>query len=237
MNEKVIQSESEKLYVPVKDEPMHVQILENPFVRVYTASLAPGEKTMFHRHSEDTIYIVLSGGDVSTELLDASQSCPAELPRSLRLHSKLWMGLRKFFNGKLRLYAGFFFFMPSKKFPTIHRAAASKNNQKDVDLIGVEILKKSNGNAEVNFDKKYFKKDFDSDNFGIYQFKIQPGQISDFSSYNCSGLITAISGTVLFNLKAQELKAGKAHWCRLSEIGNITNKENTIFKALVIVVR
>jgi hypothetical protein len=110
---KKIKFNNKSRYVHVTKEPLHIQELENDFIRTYRASLAPGVQTDFHRHSEDTIYIVLSGGTVSTELMKYSPECPTVLPLSFHLPAKLKWGVQRFFTGSLKLPAGFFFFMPS----------------------------------------------------------------------------------------------------------------------------
>jgi quercetin dioxygenase-like cupin family protein len=43
--------------VPVEQEPHHRWIFENQYVRVLDVVLAPGESTLFHTHSHDSIAV------------------------------------------------------------------------------------------------------------------------------------------------------------------------------------
>jgi hypothetical protein len=49
-------------YVEVNDESNHVERFKNDWVRVYMATIAPGTKTLFHRHRENTLYVAVENG-------------------------------------------------------------------------------------------------------------------------------------------------------------------------------
>lgn len=44
-------------YVEVHDEPIHRRQFSNEYVYVYIAGIRPGETSLWHRHSENTLYV------------------------------------------------------------------------------------------------------------------------------------------------------------------------------------
>jgi len=60
-------------YVEVTKESLHTEIYKNEQVRVYIATIPPGISTLYHRHSEDTVYIVLEGGTMSMKNFKGSK--------------------------------------------------------------------------------------------------------------------------------------------------------------------
>jgi len=55
--------------VPVEQEPRHRIVFENKNVRIYDCLIPPGDMTLFHIHSFDSIAVVVSGGKARNELL------------------------------------------------------------------------------------------------------------------------------------------------------------------------
>lgn len=70
--------------VPVQDEPHHRWEFENQYVRVLDVVLAPGESTLFHTHSHDSIAVRLNEATVQRQNLGkewepASKVMPGEV--------------------------------------------------------------------------------------------------------------------------------------------------------------
>jgi hypothetical protein len=126
-------------YVEVADEPLHKQLYANAYFRAYVASLAPGQATLYHRHSENTLYLVLNGGRMRTVTFKGAPRSPMVFSRSFPFYRKIWLALQNIFGGSAYLPDGLSFFMPSKAQPSIHLAAASRRNRHDVCLMGIEI--------------------------------------------------------------------------------------------------
>ncbi|MBI9103577.1 MAG: hypothetical protein JEY99_14280 [Spirochaetales bacterium] len=76
MNKLRMKKLDKKSWLAVKPEPLHIQEFEKSYIRAYHAILTAGEETQFHKHSEDTLYIVLKGGAVATVLMKKNLSCP-----------------------------------------------------------------------------------------------------------------------------------------------------------------
>ncbi len=132
--------DAETGWVEVADEPLHKEVLSDKHFRIYRVSLSPGQATQFHRHSEDTIYVVTKGGRMSTRTLKGFKPSPMVFARSFPFCRKLWLGLQVVFTGSAWLPDGLAFFMPSRSHPSVHRAAASRRNRSAVCLIGIEML-------------------------------------------------------------------------------------------------
>jgi hypothetical protein len=126
-------------YVEVAAEPLHKEIHADSYFRAYLANLDPGQATVYHRHSQDTLYLVIKGGRMSTRNFKGCKRGPMLFPRSFPLYKKLWLALQNLFAGSAYLPTGLSFFMPSRKHPSIHLAAASPHNRETVCLMGIEL--------------------------------------------------------------------------------------------------
>jgi quercetin dioxygenase-like cupin family protein len=54
--------------VPVEQEPRHRVVFENKNVRIYDALIPQGDLTLFHTHSFDNVFVVVSGGKGTNEI-------------------------------------------------------------------------------------------------------------------------------------------------------------------------
>ncbi len=79
--------EPETGFVDVRDEPQHHHRFENEFVRVYDVRFAPGESSLYHRHSKDTMYVTVFDTKVydHTFQTEEDQAQTHELPLGLSL--------------------------------------------------------------------------------------------------------------------------------------------------------
>jgi hypothetical protein len=60
-------------YVEVRDEPDHRQQFENASARLYEVVILPGKTTLYHRHSQNTIYLTVSPTKISSRLAGSEQ--------------------------------------------------------------------------------------------------------------------------------------------------------------------
>ncbi len=58
--------------VPVEQEPHHRIIFKNRNVRIYDAQIPPGDSTLFHTHSFDSVSVIAGGGQGTNELIGES---------------------------------------------------------------------------------------------------------------------------------------------------------------------
>ncbi|MEM7541810.1 MAG: hypothetical protein AAF384_09495 [Pseudomonadota bacterium] len=97
--------------VDVYSEPDHECLYDNRHVYAYRVRIAPGQQTLWHRHTEDTIYFSLASGRGHEELIDVPTKV-TELP------------------------CGGIFSRLHKNQPLVHRV--SNVGERDFNLIGAE---------------------------------------------------------------------------------------------------
>jgi len=61
-------AQSQQAAVPVEQEPRHWVVFQNNYVRIYDCLIPPGDVTLFHTHSFDSVITVVSGGKVRGEI-------------------------------------------------------------------------------------------------------------------------------------------------------------------------
>ena len=59
--------------VPLQEEPRHQKVLENRFARVFDVQVPPGDASLYHRHSHDSVFVTLSGAKIWTESSDGAR--------------------------------------------------------------------------------------------------------------------------------------------------------------------
>jgi hypothetical protein len=128
-------------WVSVADEPSHHELFWNDYVRVYMASIEPGARTLPHRHDENTLYVVVSGGASSTIPAPGSESVPYRFPRSISTIRKLRWLARRTLLGSVYLPVGACLYMANRDRPVIHSVRASRRNRGTMLLMGIEILR------------------------------------------------------------------------------------------------
>ncbi|MDP4093592.1 MAG: hypothetical protein Q8920_09550, partial [Bacillota bacterium] len=111
MTREVIQEPLE--YVDVKYEPEHKELFKNRYIRLYRATIKPGGKTLYHRHNEDTVYIVIHGGVIGSQVV-GSNRYPMEFPKSFGILKKVSWGIRNLLTGYILMPDSFFFVMRHK---------------------------------------------------------------------------------------------------------------------------
>lgn len=74
---------TENEWVHVRDEPNHFHRYENEYARVYDVRFEPGQKSLCHRHDEDTLYIAVHAARVRERALGESEFTEMELPAGL----------------------------------------------------------------------------------------------------------------------------------------------------------
>ncbi len=66
-------------FVPVKNEPHHHLKLQNEYVQVFDVVVLAGESTLYHRHAEDYVYVVLGNASLKAQVLGKeAQDLPAK---------------------------------------------------------------------------------------------------------------------------------------------------------------
>jgi len=125
-------------WVPVTEEKNHRELFRNDLIRVYMAVLPPGSHTEYHRHDQDTLYIVIAGGSSSTDTVEGR--APYRFGRSVVLWRKMAMLFSRALCGYVRLPTGSAMFMANRSLPIIHAVKAAPGNTSPMLLMGIEFL-------------------------------------------------------------------------------------------------
>jgi hypothetical protein len=165
-------------YVEVANEPLHKEVYADGYFRAYLATLSPGQATLYHRHSEDTLYVVIKGGTMRTTGSKGEKRSPMVFPRSFPLHKKLWLALQNVFTGSAYLPDGLSFFMPSRKHPSIHMASASPHNRDEVCLMGIELYYGSATCPSLVHDSMPWRVEYDHASFKVFAYTLAPAASS-----------------------------------------------------------
>ncbi len=62
-------AQPQQTVVPVEQEPRHWVVFQNKYVRIYDCLIPPGDTTLFHTHSFDSVTVVVSGGQARNEFM------------------------------------------------------------------------------------------------------------------------------------------------------------------------
>ncbi len=164
-------------YVEVTAESLHKEVYAGPYFRAYRVLLSPGQATDYHRHSEDTLYVVIKGGTMRTISFKGERRGPMVFPRSFSLYRKLWLALQNGATGSGYLPDGLSFFMPTRKYPAIHRAVASPHNRSEVYLMGIEIRCGSASRPAPAYAALPWKSEYHHASFGAFALALVPAAV------------------------------------------------------------
>ncbi len=77
--------QNEVEWVHVRDEPNHFHRYENDYARVYDARFAPGERSLYHRHDEDTFYVAVHAARAREQALGDDTVNEVDIPAGIAL--------------------------------------------------------------------------------------------------------------------------------------------------------
>jgi hypothetical protein len=163
---------SEDFFVEVSDEPVHAEIFQNNKFRIYVATIPPGQMTLFHRHSHDTVYAVLEGGMIKNENHGDQKKNHVVFSKTTGLLKMMTMGLCKLFTGYVKFQDHLIFIMQNKNRPVIHRAIASPKNPCNMRLMGIEVYGNPDAKKQTAFQGKSVTHEFASDHFSVFSLAL-----------------------------------------------------------------
>ncbi|MEW6441995.1 MAG: hypothetical protein AB1640_13755 [bacterium] len=204
--------------VEVRDEPMHRHLFENERFRVYCATIPPGGRTLYHRHSEDTLYVALEGGVSCSRTIGPRYGTRYRFPRSFGSFAKAWFGVRGLLLGSAHVPKRSFFLMLNRGFPVAHRVSASRRNAKDMKLLGIEILERGGADrgSRAGFPPSV-KMEYESKDFAVLSVRVEPGSATRTVRFDGPGMVVSMSDRLTFTAPDEggqlcarlELKAGE----------------------------
>jgi nucleoside-diphosphate-sugar epimerase len=211
-------------YVEVNDEPNHVERFKNDWVRVYMATIAPGAKTLYHRHRENTLYIAIEGGIHHNDLPGAQKQRSIGLPRSLRLATKVAWALRRLVFGTVDLPTSTMVMQYHRDFPIIHRICASSKNGHPMELLGIEMFRHPARRIDTPLDASEFAMEYTDAEFTAYRVRLGAGRSTGRRRIPGPGLLVMTTGSGRLSTgndfaSSFELSAGGVRW--LGEAANL----------------
>jgi hypothetical protein len=158
---------SDDTWVEVRDEPRHQRRFENDYARVYDVRVAPGDRTLFHRHTEDTFYVAIENARVEDQTFGESQSRTSDVP------------------------AGIALCRPHRDEPLIHRVC--NVGQTGMRMIGAEVSRSPEVSAEKPLESPGHALQWETPRIRAYLLELAPGECTGEVHYDFSGLTVALS--------------------------------------------
>lgn len=117
-------------FVEVLDEPCHKPFIQNSRINVFIAKLARNNTTLYHRHKENTVYVVIAGSLCRTQVLGSDVRAQEYLTGDC-------------FTAEHRLK------------PMIHRVECLNESPSDAWFVGSEILQDKAFDSDMILEHKH----------------------------------------------------------------------------------
>jgi hypothetical protein len=226
-------------YVDVNDEPHHVERFRNDWVRVYMATIAPGTKTLYHRHHENTLYVAIEGGIHHNDLPGAQKQRSIGLPRSLGLATKVAWALRRLVFGTVDLPTSTMVMQYHRDFPIIHRVCASAKNALPMALLGIEVFRHPARRNVAPLDASGFALEYTDSELTAYRVRLGAGRSTGGRRIAGPSLLVITTGRGRVSTgddlaSAVELGAGSVRWLGEDADLHLANVGNDALDALLV---
>ena len=185
-------------YVEVLNEPLHKEIYRTNRFRVYRAVIKPGASTLYHRHSQNTLYITFSGGRIKNIPFRKGQKNRIIFGKSLKKSGLIKLAFERIFTGFVPFPDGLIFFMPNRDSAVIHKAKASSSNKKDMILTGIEILSGHSPDKPFLSGNSCFTEEITQPGLHVLSLSLQPGESYTAGRTLTDVLIMGIRGETEF---------------------------------------
>lgn len=169
-------------YVSVRNEPQHRHEFENESVRIYDVLLPPGHITLYHSHTQDTLYVAVHGSK-----LESSSLTGFSLPLALPVPS------------------GMVFWRGHKDSHLVHQI--TNRGDAAARLIGVELkqeatdwLDKPLSSTGLNYEDTYSKA-------RVYKVELAPGEHTEIGNDGFKGVMVSMNNSTLEIGRESELGA------------------------------
>ncbi len=161
-------------FVEVADEPRHYPRFENDHARVYDVRFKPGESSLYHRHSVNTLYVTVYATQVFDQTYGDEHGVTHQLPAGL-------CGCR-----------------PHGREPLIHRVR--NDGEGLMQMIGAEYKTAPNTLADQPLKAPFHTlvdDPFKGESIRCYQIDLPPGASTGVLDYRFSGLVVSLSEATL----------------------------------------
>jgi hypothetical protein len=228
-------------YVEVNDEPNHVESFKNDYVRVYMATIAAGSKTLYHRHSENTLYVTIEGGIQHIDLPGSQKERSVGLQRSLKTCTKIAWAIRRLVVGTINLPTSTILMQYHRNFPIIHCVCASATNAQPMKLLGIEVFPRVIQRNGIPLDTSGLELDYSDEEISVYRIRLDAGNALGRRAITGPSLLVMISGHGRLKwgvgvASSFALGAGNVRWLGASEELNLANAGLDKLAALLVVI-
>jgi nucleoside-diphosphate-sugar epimerase len=228
-------------FVEVNDEPNHVERFSNDWVRVYMATIAPGTKTLYHRHRENTLYIAIEGGIHHNDLPGTQKQRSIGLPRSLRLTTKVGWLLRRLLFGTVDLPTSTMVMQYHRDFPIIHRICASPKNGDPMELLGIEVFRHPARRKDTPLDASGFALEYTDAELTVYRIRLDAGSSTRHRLISGPSLLVVTTGSGRLSTgndsaSSFALNAGGARWLGEDSSIDLINIGNDVLDVLLVTI-
>lgn len=142
-------------YVPVHEEPRHRRRFENEYARVYDVLIPPGDQTLYHEHTEDTLYVSILPAEVDDQSYGETTTT------------------------SVRVQAGIAICRPHRSEPLIHRVR--NVGVSDMRMIGVEAKRTPPDTDQSPPNSASLKKLWGNPRMNCYSVELQTLEQIEFS--------------------------------------------------------
>jgi quercetin dioxygenase-like cupin family protein len=199
--------------VPVGEEPRHHVIFQNKYVRVIDAAIAPGDTTLFHTHSVNNVPVVISGGDLRTEILGG------KITESSVKTGGAWFA------------------------PATYTHSISNTGKTTVRFIDAEVLSSPAGASATPETDKVPGRTLvlENEQVRIYSIKLARGETTGFFTHTRPVLqVEVTGGSISVNQggsskKEMKVNPGEFNWTEKTETHSITSIGDSPYQAVEIV--
>ena len=201
---------SEQDFVEVHDEPRHRFRFTNDVAWVYDVLIPPGDITLYHRHTEDTLYVAIGDAHV----------CNQALGEEAREGS---------------VDKGTTMVMPHRTEPLIHQV--TNKGSENMRLIGAEVLASPAVTSDTPLEAPGLTLAKDKERLRAYRLNLAPGETTGLLDCNFSGLLVVLSeGTLEIGgdmPRIMSLEPGAFIWHDGPVRQSFTNCGKTPFEAVL----
>ena len=176
--------------VSVRDEPRHRHRFENMYVRAYDVLIPPGDRSLFHSHTEDTAYVALGDAAVSDRLLEPGKERTSLVDK------------------------GLCFCRAHREKPLTHQV--ENVGQTDMRMIGLEFLQGRTKPEEWSVNDDRFRFLWSHPFVTAYELVLAPGESTAEVDLHSYWMIVAVSdlclGFLSESLPTMVLPSGSISW-------------------------
>ena len=200
-------------FVEVRDEPWHRRRFENPHVRVYDVLIPPGDTTLYHRHTEDTLYVGIAEAAVRDQMLGRDGARTGTTP------------------------AGMALWRPHRTRPLTHQV--QNVGTSDMRLIGAEVRSTPAQTSPRALEARGHELRLENERVRIYDLGLAPGETTGSLRYEFWSLTVTLTigclevGSSDARKRTSILAPGDVVWRPGPDDFSITNVGEAPFAAIV----